>query len=63
MIKPLEAIERFIKDEAFSGVLLFVATLAAVFVANSALSEMYFELWHMPLGVTLNGHVISMNLM
>ena len=63
MIKPLEAIERFIKDESFSGVLLFMATIAAVFVANSALSEMYFELWHMPLGVTLNGHVISMSLM
>jgi len=63
MTQHLHTIERFIKDESFSGVLLFVVTLAAVIVANSALSEMYFELWHMPLGVTLNGHVISMNLM
>lgn len=63
MTQHLRTIERFIKDESFSGVLLFIATLAAVIVANSALSESYFELWHMALGVTLGGHTISMDLM
>jgi len=63
MTQHLHTIERFIKDESFSGVLLFVATIAAVMVANSALSESYFELWKMALGVTLGGHTISMDLM
>ncbi|MDQ7061073.1 MAG: Na+/H+ antiporter NhaA [Sulfurimonas sp.] len=63
MTQHLHTIERFIKDESFSGVLLFVATIAAVMVANSALSESYFELWNMALGITLGGHTISMNLM
>ena len=62
MTQHLHTIERFIKDESFSGVLLFFATLAAVVVANSALSESYFELWNMALGVTLGSHTISMNL-
>lgn len=62
MKQHLLAIEHFIKDESFSGVLLFMATLAAVIVANSALSESYFALWHMALGVTVGGHTISMDL-
>ena len=63
MTQHLHTIERFIKDESFSGVLLFVATIAAVMVANSALSDSYFALWNMALGVTLGGHTISMDLM
>jgi NhaA family Na+:H+ antiporter len=63
MTQHLLTIERFIKDESFSGVLLFIATVAAVIVANSALSESYFELWRMALGVTLGGNTISMDLM
>lgn len=62
MTRHLHTIERFIKDESFSGVLLFMATIAAVMVANSALSESYFALWNMALGVTLGEFVISMNL-
>lgn len=63
MTKHLHIIERFIKDESFSGILLFIATLAAVIVANSVLSESYFELWNMALGITLGGNTISMSLM
>jgi NhaA family Na+:H+ antiporter len=63
LTEHLHTIERFIKDESFSGVLLFVATLAAVMVANSALSESYFALWNMALGVTIGEHTISMSLM
>ena len=62
MTQHLHTIERFIKDESFSGVLLFLATIAAVMVANSALSDSYFALWNMALGVTLGEHTISMNL-
>jgi len=63
MTQQFEVIQRFIKDESFSGILLFVATLLAVIVANSSLSEQYFALWHMALGVTIGGHTISMDLM
>jgi len=59
----LQTIQHFIKAESFSGVLLFIATLAAVIVANSVFGNAYFELWHMALGVTVAGHTISMNLM
>jgi len=62
MTDTFQIVQRFIKKESFSGVLLFVATLAAVMVANSVLSQAYFDLWHMPLGVTLGGHTISMDL-
>ena len=63
MTQQLDVIQRFIKDESFSGILLFFATLLAVIVANSALSEQYFALWNMALGVTIGGHTISMDLM
>ena len=58
----IQTIQRFIKAESFSGILLFVATLAAVVVANSALGDAYYHLWHMPLGITVGGHTITMNL-
>ena len=63
MIKQIQSIERFIKDESFSGVLLFVATIAAVMIANSSLSQSYFELWEMAAGVSIGNFVISMSLM
>lgn len=62
MIQHLHTIERFIKDESFSGVLLFMATLAAVIVANSALGASYYTLWHMALGVTFGSFNIAMDL-
>jgi NhaA family Na+:H+ antiporter len=52
----------FISKEALSGVLLFAATLLAVVIANSSLGQAYYDLWHMPLGVTLGEHNISMSL-
>jgi len=55
-------INQFIKDESFSGVLLFISMLLAVTIANSPLGEEYFKLWHMSLSVGLGEHVISMHL-
>lgn len=63
MTQHLHTIERFIKDESFSGILLFIATIAAVMIANSALSESYFSFWNMSLGVTIGEKTISMSLM
>jgi len=62
MIKPLITLERFINKEALSGILLFVATVTAVIVANSSLGQAYYDLWHMPLGINLGEMSISMTL-
>ncbi|WP_419764181.1 MAG: Na+/H+ antiporter NhaA [Arcobacter sp.] len=61
MIQKL-TIERFVNKEALSGILLFIATVAAVIVANSSLGQAYYDLWHMPLGISLGDHDISMTL-
>jgi NhaA family Na+:H+ antiporter len=62
MIQHVKTIQKFIQDESFSGILLFLATLAAVIVANSPLSHSYFELWRTSLGITLGSHIISMEI-
>lgn len=62
MIKKFLVIEEFISKEAISGVVLFIATIMAVIVANSSLGELYYNFWHMPLGITIGEKVISMTL-
>jgi len=62
MIKPLITLEKFINKEALSGILLFVATVAAVIVANSSWGQVYYDLWNMPLGINLGDLSISMTL-
>ena len=62
MLKKFLIIEDFISKEALSGVLLFLATVAAVIVANSSWGQAYYDLWHMPLGMTLGDKTISMSL-
>ncbi|APW65029.1 Na+/H+ antiporter NhaA [Poseidonibacter parvus] len=62
MIKSLVSINQFINKEALSGILLFVATVAAVIVANSSLGQEYYDLWHMPLGINIGELSISMTL-
>jgi len=58
----IETFQEFVSKEAFSGVLLFIATVLAVIVANSPLSQHYFDLWQMPLGLTLGSMDVSMSL-
>ena len=62
MIKKFLVIEDFISKEALSGILLFIATVAAVIVANSSWGQNYYDLWHLPLGITLGERTISMTL-
>ena len=62
MIKSLSTLNQFINKEALSGILLFVATVAAVIVANSSFGQEYYDLWHMPLGINLGELSISMTL-
>ena len=62
MVKYIETFQDFISKEALSGFLLFAATVLAVIVANSGLSQEYYQLWHSPLGVTFGEINVSMNL-
>ncbi len=62
MIQKLITLEKFINKEALSGILLFLATVAAVIVANSSLGQAYYDLWHLPLGINIGENSISMTL-
>ncbi|MEL4454381.1 Na+/H+ antiporter NhaA [Lutimonas vermicola] len=48
MDKPLNffKISRFINEEAYGGILLIVATIAAMFWANSSFYDSYHYIWH-----------------
>lgn len=52
----------FVNKEALSGILLFISTVAAIIVANSPLGQMYYDLWHTPLGFTFGDFNVSMTL-
>lgn len=58
----IRAIERFIKRESFGGILLLVAAVAAMIIANSPWSEQYFNLLHMDAGVKLGRFSLEMSL-
>lgn len=45
MENTLNPIQRFFKSESVSGILLIVATIAALIVANSPLAHYYHEFW------------------
>jgi len=62
MLNYIYNLQSYISKEAFSGILLFIAMLLAVIVANSSLAQAYYDLWHMPLGMNLGTHTISMTL-
>jgi NhaA family Na+:H+ antiporter len=46
-------LERFLRIEAASGILLLVAAAVALAWANSPWAEGYVELWHTPLGIRI----------
>ena len=62
MLEKITSIQNFINKEALSGILLFIATVLAVIVANSSFGQQYYDLWNMPLGITLGEKTISMTL-
>lgn len=62
MIKHIQTFQQYVSKESLSGILLFIATFLAVIVANSSWGDVYYNLWHMPLGVTLGDSTISMDL-
>jgi NhaA family Na+:H+ antiporter len=49
-------VDRFLRIEASSGLVLLAAAAAALWWANSAYSASYFALWHSQLGVHFGSH-------
>lgn len=62
MLEKITSIQNFINKEALSGILLFIATVLAVIVANSTYGQQYYDLWNTALGITLGEKTISMSL-
>ena len=64
--RPIDAIlapiQRFLRIEAAAGVLLLVATAAALIWANSAWHDSYHHFWHTPLSVSFGSRTLSMSL-
>jgi NhaA family Na+:H+ antiporter len=60
IVNPLN---KFIKMEAFSGILLMIVTLAALVMANSSLSAYYFGFFQQKLTFAFEGFEISKPLM
>ena len=55
-------LERFLRIEAASGILLLVAAAAALAWANSPWAESYVHLWHTPLGIRIGGFTFERSL-
>lgn len=53
VVRPLE---RFLRIEAASGIVLLFATAVALAWANSPWAESYTALWHTPVGVVVGAH-------
>jgi NhaA family Na+:H+ antiporter len=58
----LEPLERFVKIEAASGVVLIVAAIVALLWANSPWAHSYHDFWHAPLTLGLGSWVSSESL-
>jgi NhaA family Na+:H+ antiporter len=60
---PVSALREFLRQEAAGGILLFVAAVAALAIANSGLAETYGDMLHAELGPMSALHWINDGLM
>lgn len=56
IVNPLN---RFVKTEAFSGIVLIIIAIMALVIANSDLSQVYFELFQKKLSFSMEGFTID----
>jgi len=54
--KLLTPIQKFVRIESLSGMLLFGATLLALILANSPLADRFQSLWQYKIGIATSGH-------
>lgn len=52
----------FIRSESFGGIFLCFCAFVAMVVANSPLSDRYFEIWEIPFGFTFGTSFVGMSL-
>ncbi len=55
-------LERFLRIEAASGILLLIAAAVALLWANSPWAESYAHFWHTPLGIRVGGFTFERSL-
>lgn len=58
----VQPVARFIKVEASAGVVLLLATLFSLFMANSSFSTFYSEFWQLILGFNLGSFIFERSL-
>ncbi len=58
----LDSASRFIHNSASSGIILFISTLLALFLANSALSHAYHDFWEQHFIIGFEGFKIDKSL-
>lgn len=58
----LEPLRAFLRQEAAGGLLLMLAAVVALVIANSPLGDDWDALWHTSLGVTVDGRTWGMSL-
>lgn len=60
--KALQAFEKFLHIEAVGGIILLVAALAALILANSSYASAYEHFWHLSLSFALGDFKLSTSL-
>lgn len=61
--KLLDTLTDFINKESLSGILMFMAAITAMIIANSPLADDYYALWHAPVGIMFGEHEYRMDLL
>ncbi len=59
LVKP---INRFIKNEATGGIVLFISALVAIVLANSPLADAYHHLWEYTFTIGFENHAMTQTL-
>ena len=61
-LRIISAIERFLAQESTSSLALFGSAALAMFLANSGLSQGYFDFWNTHTGFTIGAFELKMSL-
>lgn len=60
--RVFSTLERFLRVEAVSGIVLLIATAVALIWANSPAGDSYEHLWHVPISIGIGDYVVSESL-
>lgn len=60
--RAFASLQRFLRIEAASGIVLLIAAAAALIWANSPAADSYHALWHLPVSIGIGSYVFSQSL-